>query len=484
MIFLCLAIVWLAGFCLARFLFPASTRPSLHNVFLFSLGAGLGIAIASCIYFFCLALAGPKPVVMASTGAVAAVLAIALGITAKPRGNELLWAPGPPSPWYLTGLFLLAAAIAACMFVFYALNKPHGEWDAWSIWNLRARFLFRSGESWKDTFSNQVPWSHPDYPLLIPAAVALCWTIAGSESTAAPAGIAFLFTLSAAGLLISSIGILRGRTQALIAGILALGTASFVQIGGMQYADIPLCFFILATLSLFCLQDRYPGDLRFSAAAGLAAGFAAWTKNEGVLFVVTVLVARAIALRRSRQPVVVARHFLHVAAGLLLPLAVVSFFKLRYAPAGELFAQKPATLLAHIADIGRWLTAVEGFVIMLFVFGGFLLPIALALGLYWYLVRFHVEEQNRTALYTIYISLTLMLAGDFFNYVLFPSDVAAQINASLERAGMQLWPSGLLAFFLAANVPQLMAQPAETVTRAKPVKRAKAARRAAGQSSN
>jgi hypothetical protein len=68
--------------------------------------------------------------------------------------------------------------------------------------------------------------------------------------------------------------------------------------------------------------------------------------------------------------------------------------------------------------------------------------------------------------------------------VLFPSDVAAQINASLERAGMQLWPSGLLAFFLAANVPQLMAQPAETVTRAKPVKRAKAARRAAGQSSN
>ncbi len=471
MIFLGLAIVWLSGFCVARFLIPAAPRLSLGNVFLFSLGTGLGIGFGSCTYFLCLAAAGPNVVVMVSVGAVVALIAIMLGITAKARATELEWAPGPSTPWYLTGLFLLAAAIAAAMFVFYALSKPHGEWDAWSIWNLRARLLFRSGDYWRDAFSNQIMWSHPGYPLLVPAIVAMCWTIARTESTAAPIAIAFLFTFSAAALLISCIGILRGRTQAFMAGILVLGTASFVQIGGMQYADIPLSFFILATLALLCFQDRYPGDSRLSVAAGLTAGFAAWTKNEGLFFVAAVLVARAIAMQRSGKLDALVPQFWRLALGLLPPLAVLTFFKIRFAPPGDLFAQKPAAILAHLADFGRWLTAIEGFVIMLFVFGGFLLPVAIALGLYSYLVRSKIEEQDRLPLRTISITLVLMLAGDFVNYVLFPSDVAAQINTSLERAVMQLWPAGLLAFFIAANPPQLVAQLVEPATKSKPAKR-------------
>ena len=63
MIFVCIALVWLTGFSIARFLFPAPAGWSLHGVFLFSLGTGLGIGIASCVYFVSLLLFGPSPLI-------------------------------------------------------------------------------------------------------------------------------------------------------------------------------------------------------------------------------------------------------------------------------------------------------------------------------------------------------------------------------------------------------------------------------------
>src|ERR1700730_11112188 len=108
MTFVCIALVWLTGFSIARFLFPAPPRWSLHSVFLFSLGTGLGIGIASCLYFLCLALAGPNVLVLAGLAAIVAAVAVALGMKGKYRGTILDWAPGPATPSYLTGVFLLA----------------------------------------------------------------------------------------------------------------------------------------------------------------------------------------------------------------------------------------------------------------------------------------------------------------------------------------------------------------------------------------
>ena len=121
---------------------------------------------------------------------------------------------------YLRGLFLLAIALAVTTFLVAVANNPHGDEGAWSIWNLRARFLFRAGAFWRDAFSTDLSWSHPDYPLLLPGIVALCWTLAGHESTDAPIAIAFLFALGTAGVLTGVIGVLRGKTQALVGGCL------------------------------------------------------------------------------------------------------------------------------------------------------------------------------------------------------------------------------------------------------------------------
>ena len=196
----------------------------------------------------------------------------------------------------------------------------------------------------------------------------------------------------------SALGVLRGKTPALLAGTLLLGTASFIALSAALYADVPLSFYILATLALFCLQDRHPEDLRFTALAGLMAGFAAWSRNEGIVFLLAVLAARAIALIRFGEGKLVAPQFLRLLLGLAAPLGLVIFFKLRLGGLGDWVAVPASAILYHLSDPARWIVTVEGLVIVLLNFGRFLIPIFLALGLYWYLVRFRVDTRDRTAL--------------------------------------------------------------------------------------
>jgi hypothetical protein len=457
MMLLCLAAIWLAGFGLLRWMFPQPLRWSLHNVLLFSLAIGTGAGVASCLYFLTLMLAGPGLTMLASVEGAALVILLALGLLAKSKAPRLDWAEGPTVPWYFTVLFALAIALAVTMFLGAVAYNPHGEEAAWSIWNLRARFLFLAGAFWRDAFSPDLSWSHLDYPLLLPGLVALCWKLSGQESSDGPIAIAFLFALGTTGVLAGALGVLRGKTHALLAGTLLTGTASFVALSAALYGDVPLSFYILAALALLCFQDRYPEDLRFSAVAGLMAGLAAWTRNEGMIFVVALLVARAFALARFRERPGLVPQFFRLLAGMAAPLAVVVLFKLRLAAPSDVFSVSASAMLKHLSDVGRWILTAEGLVVVLFNFGRFLIPIALALALYWYLVRFQVDRRDRASLATAGIALGLTIAAQLLGDLMLTDNLALEINTSFERILLQLWPAALLMFFLASGPLQLVA---------------------------
>jgi len=459
MILLYLALVWLMGCGFARAFLRGGLRSAPNVLLLLSVGAGLGLGIVSCLYFLCLSAVGPKVPVLAAVLGASLIAGVVLGGLVKQDTSGPDWAAATAPSWTLLALFTMAIALAATTFLTHSGAKPDGEWDAWSIWNLHARFLFLSGQSWKNAFSNQLAWSHPDYPLLVPGVIAMLWTLAGFDSTLGPIAVAFLFTFATAGVLISSVGILRGKTQALIAGALLLASVAFIQIGAMQYADIPLSFYILTTLALLCLQERFPESALFTVVAGFTAGLAAWTKNEGLLFVLALIVARTIAIFRFGNRAALPKQLGTLAGGLVLPLAVVAFFKFRLAPPNDLTARSSHEIIAHLTDFGRWITVIEGFIKAALALGSFLIPVVLLLGLYWYLVRFHIAGQDRVSLTTIAIGLGLMLAGDFAVYVLLANDVNWQVNTSIDRLFLQLWPAAVLAFFTAANVPQLVAKP-------------------------
>jgi hypothetical protein len=459
---LCLALLWLAGFGLVRWMFPQPLGWSLHNIWLFSVGIGMGAGVASCLYFLVLFLAGPSLPVLASVTGAAVAIALGAGLLARQRGPLLDWATdpeeGPAVPWYLTALFVLAIVVALAIFLGAVAYNPDGDEGAWSIWNMRARFLFRGGALWRNAFSNDLRWTHPDYPLLLPGLVALCWKLSGQESTDAPVAIAFLFALGTTGLLTTTLGALRGKTHALMAGTLLLGTASFVALSAALYSDVPLSFYILAALALICLQDRYPEDPRFSALAGLMAGFAAWSRNEGMIFVVSLIVARAIALYRFRDGKLPGSQLLRLALGLAAPLAVVILFKLRVGGPSDLLAAPAPVILKHLAYPARWIYMLESLVVMLFNFGRFLIPVALALTLYWYLVRFRVDARDRAALATAKIALPLTLVAQLLWDLLYLDNLPLEMGASLERILLQLWPAALLMFFLASGPLRLVAR--------------------------
>ena len=266
--------------------------------------------------------------------------------------------------------------------------------------------------------------------------------------------------MGTAGVATGVIGALRGKTQALVGGTLLLGAAGFVSLSAAQYGDVPLSFYILATLALLCLQDRHPDDLRFSALAGLMVGFAAWSRNEGIIFLVAVIVARVVAAIRFGDRTgraALAPQLLRLAIGLLAPLAIVIFFKLRVAGASDLLSESPALVLQHLSIPGRWILMLQALVVGLFGLGRFVVSIVLVLALYWYLVRFRIDERDRPTIAAMGIALALTLVSELVADVAWVDNLPLEIATGLERSLLHLWPAGVMLFFLAAGPLQLTA---------------------------
>ena len=244
----------------------------------------------------------------------------------QPRAESL-----EPGDWLLRAAFGIAAMAALAAVVMITLASPHGEWDAWAIWNQHARFLFRGGgsDAWRALLA--VEWSHPDYPLLLPASVARVWAYAGHESTLGPALISTTFGMASVALVITA---LDGR-RAWVAGTLMLGAHLFLTQVAAQCADVPLACFIVATLAVAfgnVLRIPGPGSRVPAVVAGATSAMAAWTKNEGLVFALLMLLVAVIVAIHRRD----GRRFLWSIAGATPVVIAIVWFKLALAPSSVL----------------------------------------------------------------------------------------------------------------------------------------------------
>ncbi|HYL13089.1 MAG TPA: glycosyltransferase family 39 protein [Terriglobales bacterium] len=335
-------------------------------------------------------------------------------------------------------------------------TNPNGTgWDAFAIWNLHGRFLFRGGEHWRDGFSSLIPWFHPDYPLLLPGSIAHFWSYLGRETTLVPAALAFAFTFSTVALLFSAVSALRGRNQSLLAGVMLLGTPSFLRQGMSQYADIPLGFFLLAAIVLLSLADRVPqSSFSLLALSGFMMGCAAWTKNEGLLFLTAFLVARlGILLARENWPTRL-RHMAPLAATIVPILLLIGYFKLSLAPPGELFSSASSMLQKAIEPHRYWMIA-RWFLRDFLRFGGWILiPGTLLVIAYPMILGKDAESRSGTGMAVSVWTLVLAAIGYFAIYVITPYDLRWHLMWSLDRLFLQLWPSVLFLVFVAVRTPE------------------------------
>jgi len=435
------------------------------------IGGGMGLGITSLAGFLLLPLAGSRYFLLRESALLA--LALALGWLAYRRGGFTGAFARPESAGQKRSgvLFYFVPVVitvsAAVSFALTTLAEPHGKWDAFLIWNMHARFLFRSGADWMDYFRSGLEWTHPDYPLLIPLAVERAWEYCGGETLVVPAVISAFFTFSVAGLVASALGTLRGRDQGCLGAAFLLASPLFILIGASQLADVPLAYYILGAVTLLFLHDRLPephgGAL---AMAGLFAGLAAWTKNEGILFCALFLSVRPIVSLLSAGPGRGIRELLLLAAGASPALIVLMIFKIALAPVSDLIAgQNPAGLLDRLGDAGRYGTIFLGYLRTGLTFTQGIpdvrapfhlnpaVPGIILLAACLVLAGRESDPGDRDGIVTGWALVLFTLAGYFLVLVVTPHDLNWHLLTSLNRLLLQLWPAAIFLVFMSARTP-------------------------------
>lgn len=309
-----------AGWLILEALIGSSSIPN-RRLLTLSLAAPAGLGLTS-VFLFLSFLFMPQAAFPLTTAAltVSAFLALqSLQKTVKsaaapkpaPRtGIRNAWkqAFGTGARWQNTALFCaqLTACAGALFFLTLFLRSfaagtieaPYGEWDARLFWNVKAKFMVRNPSEWKAMFSPLLAWAHPDYPLLIPGAAAWGWLWSGHEMSFWPAFVSLVFTLSGVLVLFWFLYSTCGILSAASAAALLFSTQTLTYWGRSQMADIPLFCLITAAVVLLRqgLASRSSGLLAVSL---WTAGLAAWTKNEGLLFIPVFLLFFAGGIRRE-----------------------------------------------------------------------------------------------------------------------------------------------------------------------------------------
>lgn len=422
-------------------------------------GAAGGVGLTSCIWFICRLIA---PGVL-WLGLPIEVLVLAWAIWRLVRsGRARERVPAKASSPIPSILILAGALIAVLGLGLGAIstswdNNPQGDWDAWSIWNLRARYLAAPDHLFERTWSPQLAGTHPEYPLLTSAFIARCWAYGGSIGETVPMTTACMFYLALVAIGIGGVAVTRSGALGILYGLILAGTPLLIHETTVQYADVPLACFMLGA-ALLAVAD-------LPLLAGLFAGFAAWTKDEGLLFLIIFLIAIAVFRRKQILPAVL---------GAAAPLAILIFFKLVLVHGTQSLPTRSLQgLTARITDWHRYGFAGTAMIGGLAAVGANLYHPIYPAAVLAVLLRF--ERGQRRAILFYSLLGVAMLVGYIAVYVISADDIRWLVGTSVDRLAIQAWPLLLLILFAALRTPESLAK-APAVAVATPA-RARAARR-------
>jgi len=408
------------------------------------LGTGLGLGQASLLDFiYMLLFSNENGFLFVQLALFAGLLTIV--ITRERKNLRLAF---PRIQFSRLQIILLAGLLVVIILsALSAINvwarEPHGAWDAWMMYNRAARFIYRDQPGWLGSFSRQMdPIFHADYPLQLGMDIAWAWQAIGQETQRVPIVLSGLFMLACAGLLGASLNLTKSLGQASIALLLLLGSSLIGNEGASQRADLPLAYFFISTVVLIYLyaSSKKPGLL---ILAGFAAGLAAWTKNEGSLFMLVTVPALFIAFFRQQPWRVLGWYLL----GLAFPLIIVLYFKEFLAPPSDVLSSGITRSIQQALDSSRHITILKSFGADFLSFGGWgigILPILLAYAL---IFKLAPSSDLRPAYLAVGLILILQAFGYYGIYLITPYDLQWHIDFSLGRLVFQLYVPFLFLFF-------------------------------------
>jgi hypothetical protein len=442
----------LTGTLIVHLLWAGKNNP-IELLFKLFLGIGLGLGISSLLYFAYLIVFAGSPYFL--------YVELALFLTALTaaylKHKKTVYAPSPQ----LSVSFLQIAILVIAGFmsvssllalVNYSRQRGHGDWDAWMIYNRAARFIYRGQETWQDAFSRDMDLVfHADYPPLLALNIASRWDILNEETTYVPMFQGFLFSLAALGLCFGALAGLKSLGQGGLGLILLSGVTFFLSEGGRQTADVPLALYILAFIVFLFFYYREKRAV-LMAFAGFTVGLAAWTKNEGLLFMFASAGVLFIFSLWKRS----FRGFLLYLVGLLLPLLLLFHFKAQVAPPSEFLGGGVGTIIQHLTDTTRHQLIFGSFKGFLLHGGGwFNIGIYLILGAYFLLFQTHTRDNSDAILISLAI-LTTQFIGYYLSYLISPYDLEWHIAYSLNRLFVHAYPAVVFVVLSATQTPEIV----------------------------
>ena len=455
----------LVGAAIVVILLPKSSLRGAHWILTVILGTGLGLGLTSAATFVCLVIFGRanNAYLVVESG-----LALFLGLLAYYRFHYATvanlkipnssYSGRQPTIGWLKITFITLLAISLASFLIKAfLENPHGIWDAWDTWNYRARWLFRGGDQWPNAFFLRAR-DGLDYPVLTTVSIFRMWQILGTDHVAIPIMVATFFTYGSILLTFSSLALLRGSNQGYLAAIFMFISTQLFNVGTYQYADVPLAFFILSTLILLSLKDHDSTfSLQIALLAGLTASCAAWTKNEGILFfVLIILVHFGGQMGHLKWPRLI-KEYIGFMLGSAPIISTLIYFKLNFARENvHLNSDNFKQFATYVFESERYLLVLTKFANKFITFND---GIVWLMAVYLFISGLERPFITRKSVRSHAAILCLLLGGYFFIYFITP-DPRAFLSASLRRIVIQVWPAWVFLYFYCVKGPEKKTDPA------------------------
>jgi hypothetical protein len=446
----------LTGVLIAKSYYPNESKKI--NLLVICMGIGLGIGISSIFFFLSYLAQLPIYLLLSIESILLIIFCFQLALRYKKNSNPIPshdYSDGKRWPLIgLTVLFWLTFTNTSVYYFARIFQNPHGAGDAYHIWNLKARFLALGDASGLHSlFSPLMNYSHPDYPLLISGFIARGWKILGENSLFIPAYLHFFFFIAIIGSLYSALHHFKSKAQAQLATLFLICTPFFIKTSTEQFADVPLSFFFLVGIILLMLASSEEDKSRkrkYLIGLGIASSLAMWTKNEGILFFVSIIVSYLLVYRKRTD---LFNNILYIVLGALPIIVLLIVFKGWMVPANDLVAAQGKDTWSRINDFSRYLTITKMFILMSWNFGQWCFP-PLVIALCYLLITRKTVKRYSLQILCCSLFLAILLGLYFLIYVNTYWNLKEHLIFSLDRLFLQLLPSLLLLFFMHVATPE------------------------------
>ncbi|MBF0478980.1 MAG: hypothetical protein HQL26_05820 [Candidatus Omnitrophica bacterium] len=286
------------------------------------LGMGLGLLLSGQITFYSLLLCNQiQPVLII---VIHIILISFLIFNGSPRWWSLDHRRGGPSVIpILIYLIILSALILTASFF------PYGGWDAWGIWNLKARFIFLGGTQWRNMLDPALFQTSNHYPFLWPLMNVWIWCFGKSAPTYIPLVSSLTYAIGLPLLLGFGLYTTTKHKLSFLPAFLFALLPLYQLLSISQYADVLIAFFLLAVFIFFHLSLEQKSSSLFFLT-GIFCGAMSFIKDEGlastILISFLVLILIAINQNFSNRKLKIIGKFLLGVFLTFLPALIFQFF--------------------------------------------------------------------------------------------------------------------------------------------------------------